>query len=177
MFSLYKCLLRMYPSAHRREYGEEMTEVFCAARAEIERRGAMTRGLFWLRELRGLVRGAIDEHIRLLTGSHSWQWLPTRRFTMHSEFRFPKATAILMALILAATVLAIEKARAISASLPYTNPPVGPIHPAHSTFLQPVALLFAVAYAAGLLGWAILFALKRSGVDRLAGIQNSAGRE
>ncbi len=177
MFSLYECLLRMYPSAHRREYGQEMTEVFCTARAEIERRGAMTRGLFWLREFRGLVRGAIDEHVRLLTGSHFWKWLPTRRFTMHSQFRFPKATAILMTLILAATVLAIEKARAISASLPHINPPVGPIHPAHLTFLQPIALMFLLAYAAGLAGWAILFALKRSGVDRLAGIQNSADRE
>jgi hypothetical protein len=177
MFSLYECLLRLYPSAHRREYGQEMLEVFCAARAEIDRRGAMTRGLFWLREFRGLVRGAIDEHVRLLTGSRSWQWLPTRRFTMHSEFRFPKATAILMTLILAATVLAIEKARAISASLPYTNPPIGPIQPAHLTFLQPVALMFVLAFVVGLVGWAILFALKRSGVHRLAGIQNSAGRE
>jgi hypothetical protein len=31
-------------------------------------------------------------------------------------------------------------------------------------------LFFALFYAAGLIGWAILFALRRSGVHRLAGM-------
>jgi hypothetical protein len=150
-----------------------MTAVFSAARAEIEKKGAVTRGLFWFREIRGLVGGALEEHVRSLAGSHSWMRLPTRRFTMHSEFRFPKATPILMALILAGTVLAIEKAQAISASLPHINPPVGPIQPERLTFLPPVLLMFAAAYAAGLIGWAILFALKRSGMHRLSGMESS----
>lgn len=177
MLSLYPCLLWLYPSSHRREYGEEMTAVFCAARAEIEKKGVVTRGRFWSREIRGLVRGALDEHVRSLAGSHSWVLLPKRRFTMHSEFRFPKATAVLMTLILAGTVLAIEKAQAISASLPHVNPPVGPIQPEHLTFLQPFVLMLAIAYATGLAGWAILFALKRSGVHRLSGMQDSVGRK
>jgi hypothetical protein len=96
---------------------------------------------------------------------------------MYSEFRFPKATAFLMTVILAAVVVAIEKAQAISASLPHNNPPVGPIQPAHFTFVPSVALMFAVAYAAGLIGWAVLFALKRSGVHRLSGMRGSAGPE
>jgi len=177
MFSLYRCLLRLYPSPHRREYGEEMTAVFCEVRTAMEKKGAVTRGIFWLREIRGLVHGAFAEHVRSWAGSHSWALLPTRRFTMHSEFRFPKATPILMALILAGTVLAIEKAQAISASLPHINPPVGPIQPERLTFLPPVLLMFAVAYAAGLIGWMILFALKRSGMHRLSQVQDSAGRE
>jgi hypothetical protein len=176
MLSLYRCLLWLYPSSHRREYGEEMVAVFCAARIEIETKNVVTQGLFWFREIRGLLGGALEEHMRSLAGSHSWIRLPTRRFTMHSEFRFPKATPILMALILAGTVLAIEKAQAISASLPHTNPPVGPIQPERLTFLPPVLLMFAVAYAAGLIGWAILFALKRSGIHRLSGMEGSAGR-
>ena len=93
---------------------------------------------------------------------------------MHSEFRFPKATALLMTLILAGTVLTIEKAQAIRASVPDVNPPVGPIQPEHFTFLPIVLLMFAAAYAAGLIGWAILFALKRSGIHRLSGMQDSA---
>ena len=96
---------------------------------------------------------------------------------MHSEFRFPKATPVLMTLILAGTVLAIEKAQAISASLPHVNPPIGPIQPEHLTFLPPVLLMLAVPYAAGLIGWAILFALKRSGVHRLSAMQDAAGQE
>lgn len=177
MISLYRCLLWLYPAFHRREYGEEMTAVFCEARTEMEKKGVVTRAWFWLREIRGLVHGALAEHVRSLAGSHSWALLPTRRFTMQSEFRFPKATPILMALILAGTILAIEKAQAISASLPHINPPVGPIQPERLTFLPPVLLMFAVAYAAGLIGWAILFALKRSGIHRLSGIQNAAGDE
>jgi len=176
MLRLYRCLLWFYPSPHRREYGNEMTEVFCAARAEIENKGALTRGLFLFREIRGLVGGALEEHVRSLAGSHSWIRLPTRRFTMHAEFRFPRATLILMALILAGTVLAIEKAQAISASLPHINPPVGPIQPERLTFLRPVLLMFAAAYATGLIGWAILFALKRSGMHRLSQVEGSPGR-
>jgi hypothetical protein len=153
-----------------------MTSVFCEAWAATEKKGSVKRSLFWLREIRGLVRGALAEHLWFLTGSHSWILAPTRRFTMHSEFRFPKATPILMALILAGTVLAIEKAQAISASLPHTNPPVGPIQPEHLTFLPPVLLMFALTYAAGLAGWAILFALKRSGIHRLSQMQGSAGQ-
>jgi len=38
MFSLYKCLLWLYPTSHRREYGEEMTAVFYEARTEIEKK-------------------------------------------------------------------------------------------------------------------------------------------
>ena len=176
MISLYRCLLCLYPLAYRREYSEEMTAVFREAQAELEKQSALTRGLFWLREIAGLVRGAIGEHVRSVAGSHSWVLLPARRFTMHAEFRFPKATAFLMTVILAAVVLAIEKAQAISASLPHTNPPVGPIQPEHFTFLPSVALMIAATYAAGLIGWAILFALKRSGVHRLSGIQDTAGQ-
>jgi hypothetical protein len=62
MFSLYRCLLWLYPSSHRREYGEEMTAVFSAARAEIEKKSAVTRRLFWFREIRGLVGGVLEEH-------------------------------------------------------------------------------------------------------------------
>jgi len=177
MLQLYKCLLWLYPTSHRREYGEEMTAVFYEARTEIEKKGVVTRGLFLVREIRGLLRGALGEHVLSVAGSHSWMLFPTRRFTMHTEFRFPKATPVLMTLILAGTVLAIEKAQAISASLPHVNPPIGPIQPEHLTLMSPILLMFAVAYAVGLIGWAILFVLKRSGVHRLSGLQDSASRQ
>jgi hypothetical protein len=86
---------------------------------------------------------------------------------MRNEFRFPKATAVLMTIILAGVVLAIERGEAIQGSLPYANPPIGPIHPVRSTLLPGVVMGLATFYAAGLIGWAILFALRRSGVHRL----------
>ena len=86
---------------------------------------------------------------------------------MHTEFRFPKATAILMTIILAGVMLAIKKGEAISTSLPYSNPPVGPIQPTHSVLVGGILLAFAFFYAAGMIGWIILFAMRRSGVHRL----------
>jgi hypothetical protein len=78
-----------------------------------------------------------------------------------------------MALILACVVSAIRKGEDIAASLPHVNPPVGPIHPLHSTLLPPIVLLSIVFYAVGFVGWAILFALRRSGVHRLDQISGS----
>jgi len=89
---------------------------------------------------------------------------------MRTEFRFPKSTAVLMMIILAGVVLAIEKGKAIQASLPAANPSIGPIQPAQHTFLPVIAMVFLFFYAAGLIGWAILFALRRSGTHRLAEI-------
>lgn len=93
---------------------------------------------------------------------------------MHSSFRFPRATPWLMAVILVAVVLAIEKATAIRASVPDVNPPVGPIRPEHFTFLPAMLLIFAAAYAIGVVGWIILFVLHRSGTHRLDAMQDSS---
>jgi hypothetical protein len=103
----------------------------------------------------------------VLVGDQLWPLFSNRRFTMRTEFRFPKATAVLMMIILAGVVLAIRRGEAIQRSLPYANPPVGPIHPVPSTLLPGVVIGLALFYAAGMIGWAILFALGRSGVHRL----------
>ncbi len=87
---------------------------------------------------------------------------------MRSEFRFPKATAPLMAITLAVIAVAIEKAKAISASLPHTNPQVGPIPPLQFTVVWTLLLVLMVAGTAGALGWAVLFAFRRSGMHRFS---------
>ena len=177
MLSLYRFLLRLYPPAYRDEFGAEMLAVFGDAQAETWKKGVLARGVFCAREVAGLLRGALVEHLQgiagsdLLTASRSRIRLsifPLRRFTMRSEFRFPKATAPLMAIILALIVVAIERAKAIQASLPHTNPHVGPIQPAQFTLFSTLVVVLAITCAAGLLGWAILFALRRSGLHRLS---------
>jgi hypothetical protein len=167
MFSAYRCLLHLYPAPHRVEFGDEMLAVFHEARAEASEKGLLVRAAFYARELKGLLIGAFNERVRSITGSRSWELFPSRRFTMRSEFRFPKSAPLLMALILAGTVLAIEKATAIRASVPDVNPHVGPIQPAHFTFFPALLVIFTGAYLAGVIGWAILFALHRSGFHRL----------
>ncbi|HLV89030.1 MAG TPA: hypothetical protein VKV39_18745 [Candidatus Sulfotelmatobacter sp.] len=87
---------------------------------------------------------------------------------MQASFRFPKSTPALMMIILAGVIVAIEKARAIQASLPDVNPPIGAIHPIQHTFLPGVVKLVLFFYAIGVVGWAIVYALRRSGIHRLA---------
>jgi hypothetical protein len=165
--SLYRHALRLYPAFHREQFGEEMISVFRELHAETATKGMLARSRFCVRETSGVVAGALREHWRILGGDHIWRRFSNRRFTMRTEFRFPKATAVLMTIILAGVVLAIQRGEAIHASLAYANPPVGPIHPVHSTLLPGVVIGLAFFYAAGLIGWAILFAFHRSGVHRL----------
>jgi hypothetical protein len=168
--SLYRQALRLYPAFHRQRFGEEMVAVFRELQAEMATKGIVAQSLFCVRETAGVVAGALREHWRDLGGDPGDpDWLPfsCRRFMMRNEFRFPKATAVLMTIILAGVVLAIERGEAIQGSLPYANPPIGPIHPVRSTLLPGVVMGLASFYAAGLIEWAILFALRRSGVHRL----------
>lgn len=87
---------------------------------------------------------------------------------MKSEFRFPKATVGLMLVILAVVIWAIEKAKAISASIPHANPPVGPIRPEQFAFGQTLLAVLIWAVVAGAIGWGVLYALRRSGVQQLS---------
>lgn len=167
-FSPYRCLLHLYPATHRDEFGEEMLAVFHGAQADIAQQGMVRRAAFYARETYGLLTGALEEHVRSITGLRSWDINSSRRFTMRSEFRFPKSTPILMTIILAAVVLAIEKATAIRYSaFPDFNQHVGPIRPEHFTFFPKLLLAFAVTYVAGVVGWGILYALHRSGLHRM----------
>ena len=160
MLTLYRCLLRLYPAEHRTQFGEEMIQVLRDVQADAATRTRFARAIFCLREATGLLAGAFQEHLRSLGAAPAWLSIPTRRFTMRNEFRFPKATAVLMTIILAGVILAIKRGEAIVASLGTTDSP-------HFDFLPAIAPLFVFVYAAGVLGWAILFALRRSGVHRL----------
>jgi hypothetical protein len=164
---LYRHALRLYPPLYRERFGEEMVAVFRELQAESATKGMIAQSVFGVRETAGVVAGALRERWRVRGDDSVWLWFPTRRFTMRNEFRFPKTTAVLMTIILAGVVLAIQRGEAIQGSLPYANPPVGPIHPVHSALLPGVLFGLAFFYAAGLIGWAILFALRRSGVHRL----------
>ena len=127
MLSLYRWLLRLYPTAYRTEFGDEMLTVFLEAKSETWQKSSAARMAFCASEFGGVICGALAEHLRAVAGSGFFPLFGSRRFFMRSEFRFPKATAPLMAIILAVIVVAIEKAKAISAAVPHANPPVVPV--------------------------------------------------
>ena len=168
MPTIYQRLLALYPETHRQLFGEEMMAVFEDVRADVRDKGASARAAFCVREIAGLLNGAMGEHMRAFIESNPGFSFSTRRFTMGNGFRFPKSTAVLMTIILLGVILAIRKGEAIAYSLPHVNPQLPPIQPVHSVLLSGIPLMFMFFYAAGLVGWAILFALRRSGVHRLA---------
>lgn len=164
--SVYRKLLRLYPALHRERFGEEMVAVFGEMQAETASKSKIDRGMFLVREIAGVVGGALQERWRALGGASIGLWFPPRRFPMRTEFRFPKTTDVLMTIILAGVVVAIKKGETISSS--HVNPPIGPLPPTHSVLLGGIFLTLAFFYAAGMIGWVILFAMRRSGVHRLA---------
>ena len=166
MPTVYHWLLRLYPDSHRRRFGEEMAFVFEQAKAERTNQGRRLLTSFYFWEILGMLHGAWQERLREFSN---------RRSAMRTQFRFPKTTPILMTIILAGVVLAIRKGEAIQASLPDVNPAIGPIHPAQHTLLPGIAILLISFYVAGLIGWAILFALRRSGSHRLDAMASRQG--
>ncbi len=167
MNGVYQRLLWLYPAEHRRVFGDEMCAVFAEARGDLGERSAATRTLFLLREFSGVVSGAIREHLRGFAGLDFDELFSTRRFDMRNGFRFPKATAILMTIIFLGVVMAIRKGEMIANSLPHVNPTIPPIVEGHSALLPPIALCVGLFYVLGLIGWLVLYALRRTGVQRL----------
>jgi hypothetical protein len=161
MLRIYRCLLYLYPAGHREQFGGEMTAVLRDLQAGTAHEGIAARSILFLRETRGLVIGALQQHARLLIGPDCPQF-PTRRFTLRTEFRFPKTTAVLMTIILAGILVAIRKAEGIEASLSTPSAPT-----LVTNLLPGVVIGLASFYAAGLLVWSILFAMRRSGIHRL----------
>jgi hypothetical protein len=171
MLRLYRSLLYLYPPAYRSEFADEMMLVLSEVQKEIGQHTALTRIAFEGREAMGLLCGALHEHLRMITSSYGM--FPSRRIRMRSEFRFPKAAVALMALILIAVLMAIDKAKSIQASVPYANPQVGPIRPEEFTLVPTLLIVLVGACIAGAIGWGVLFALRRSGIHRLAEVNPS----
>lgn len=176
MLTVYRKLLRLYPAEHRELFGEEMLAVLLEENEENATRKLLARGRFLMRETAGLLIGAIREHFRMLTQIQDELSFVTGRFGMHNGFRFPKSTIVFMTLILAGVVVAIKRGEEIAISVPRDIGPIAPIHiqPVHSVLLAGIPLFLAFFYAAGLIGWAILFALRRSGVHRMADISGDS---
>jgi hypothetical protein len=168
MLTLYRCLLYAYPNAYRREYAAEMVVVFSEAKQALPNKPVCQRVSFCARELTGLLCGALREQLYALLGLHGWN--PFRRFDMRPEFRFPRSTVFLMTLVLAGVVLAIEKATNIELKYGGT---LGTVWPALPMFFLFMLLTMSVLAASV---WALMFALRRTGMHRLANIQFRSGQ-
>ena len=170
MLTVYRRLLYLYPTEHREQFGDEMLAVFSDLEADDCTRAIPTRTILALREVTGLVRGAFREHLRILFGPDASFPLQPRSFVMRNGFRFPKSTVVFMVLILGGVLMAIKKGGDIERSLSQVNPQITPIQPSDWALVPPVVVLWMFFCALGLVGWGIVYALKRSGMHRLAEI-------
>lgn len=164
MVNLYRWLLFLYPAAYRHEFAREMTLVFCQSEEATRTEGLARRIAFCVRGLSGLLSGALREQIRTLVGSYDC--IPFGRIDMRPELRFPRSTVFLMSVILAAVVLAISKATSIELEYGGTIETVWPGLP---WFL---ATMVALVFLAVTIVWGILFAMRRTGMHRLANLQS-----
>src|SRR5580700_11560225 len=106
--------MRRYPAVDRGRLGDKMIATF--RQLPPQRIGMAARSVFYFRETAGVLAGALRERWKEVAGGDStWLWFRTRRFTMRTEFRFPKATAVRMTIILAGVISAIQTGEAIQA--------------------------------------------------------------
>ena len=155
MLMLYRALLLLYPLNYRRQFGEEMAFVFDQLQKNTGGKFSERWGLL-AREIAGLLPAALREHIACVLqtdGSDS-----IRRLSMR---RFPISAIVLMILILAGVVLAIQGAHAIQ--MKYKPSPMSVWGTMPGFFTYGFGITFALAVAV----WAVLFALHRSGMHRL----------
>jgi len=64
MLTIYQHWLALYPETHRQQFGAEMTAVLADVRADIPDQKALVRAVFCVREIAGLLTGAIAERVR-----------------------------------------------------------------------------------------------------------------
>src|SRR5262245_48711860 len=158
MLRLYRILLHLYPSAYLNEFAEEMTSAFREAERDCLGLNLKVRAMFCIREISGVLSGALREQIR-----YPNRRLSMGRFDMRS-FRFPRATIVLMLMILFGVVVAIERGRALSIQ----QAPGGTVPLA---WWPAFTAALALVTGAGVTGYGILFLLGRAGTQRIASIQ------
>jgi hypothetical protein len=159
MATLYRALLFLYPRSYRREFGGEMALVFEEAQIALGNK-LSARVWFYAREIVGLFAGAVCEHTHALTLSRESNSI--RRLNMR---RFPTSAITLMIVILAGVVLTIENAHRVQ--LKYEPSAIS----VWDTLPGFVAIGLVLVCCSAVAGWAILFALHRTGMHRLDNVQ------
>ena len=168
MLALYRCVLLLYPEICRREFAEEMLVVVSERLENDGRAGLLSRMKLHGRELAGLLSGAMDERFRFKSSSYLALPVAWRRITMRSSFRFPRAVAPMMLLVLALVSFTIS--RASSAAVKATSPHLATAGERFSLPLS-VGLWLGTAYLVGAIVWLLIHSLHRSGTQRLSDVE------
>jgi hypothetical protein len=112
--------------------------------------------MFCAREISGLIAGALRERIR-------GQYRALKGGYMRS-FRFPVWMIVLMLMLLLSVIVAIDKTLQVS---------TGSVNGGSTWLVLPGLIVFGVAFfgVVALIGYGLLYVLRKAGVQRLSDIQ------
>ena len=171
MTSLYRCLLKLYPPGHRYQFADEMLDVFVEAESEARCANLRGRAAFYFRELTGLVGGALREQFCAVDvcerGGSKMGGIMIRQ----SRCRFPRSSIVMMTVVFVIVLGMIAKIQ--GASQFYGKiargavPPQTWEWPAHYGLISGIAVVFLLAWAAGLTVWTIAYAMRRTAAQQL----------
>jgi len=171
MIALYRCLLRLYPRAHRCKFANEMLDVFVEAQDENKRKGMCERATFYLREFFGLAGGAVREQLQAI-GFCEPQGLKIGGIMIRqTRCRFPRSAIFMMTIVFVIVRGMIAKihgvshfyGRIISGELPHKAWQ----WPSYYGLISGIAVCFLLAWTSGVVVWAVAYAMRRTAAQQL----------
>ena len=169
MEALFRGVVQLYPENVRELMGEEIVDVYREGCAACLGRAPIFKLRFYSREFAGIVGGLVREHMRNLLPSFD-HFAPVGRLFMRSGIKFPIAGVVFMVLSFLGVMYAIFEAQAVSAAAPKDNPTLA-LHPVHVNPPGGIVIIIAIAYVLGVIGWAVVYSLRRSGAERLSQVE------
>jgi hypothetical protein len=171
--ALFESLLRLYPRTYRGTFAEEMVQVFRQAEADAEERRFGERAAFYLRELVGLIGGAVRERLR--RGKSRGKESPNgESMKQKDQCRFPLFSILMMTIIFMIVIELIAKGEGLSQSLFAIESGRGwdlgrsaRLWPSHWGLISGIATGFLIAWLAGVTAWIVAYAMRRTGAQKL----------
>ena len=171
MTALYRCLLKLYPSTHRYKFADEMLDVFTEAEAEARCASIRSRAGFYFREFSGLVSGVLREQFCAADVCERGDLKMGGIMIRQTRCRFPRSSIVMMTVVFVIVLGMIAKiqgvshfyGKVISGELPHQ-----PLQwPSYYGLISGIAVVFLLAWVAGLAVWAIAYAMRRTAAQQL----------
>ena len=176
MISIYRCLLKLYPSEHRRTFAEEMLGVFVEAEREVKDQGIYQRAIFYVREVSGLAGGAVLEQFHEVDLCRRQRLEMEGRMVLQLKYRFPRSAILMMTFVLVIVLGMIVKIQGVShfygKTITGQLPHIPWQWPSHYGLISGIVVYFLLAWIAGLAAWAIAYAMHRTAAQQLANLDN-----
>ena len=175
MISIYRSLLRLYPSVHRREFAQEMLGVFVAAEREVKDKGMCERAIFYAREMLGLAGGALREQSHEIAVCRRQRLDSRGNMLLPLKYRFPRSAILMMTVVLVIVLGMIVKIQGVShlrGTIHGQLPPQLWLWPSHYGLISGIVVVFLLAWMGGAAAWAIAYAMHRTAAQQLANLGN-----